>query len=629
MIRLAHILLWSLAAVPPAAEPVDPPNLPEDRATDPDAPAEVSTVVEGQVVDALGRGVADADITVAAVDGPAVHGSAQSGEFGDFTVRLAGRHYGRFTLTVGRSGFVTRTTEFEVDPDDPESFIDVALVGSLSLSGTVVQQKDDVPIAGAQVALHTLYRNASAITDAQGRFSFEELIASEIRVTAEADGFGREEVNIVVQAETPEVRIALDPERVLVVTVLDNRDAPVHQADVELAVDSTRDYRREQTDERGQVTFRRLPYDQLQLSLRVSHARYVATGRYDQHVTFDPEPVEKRHVVHLVPAAEVRGTVRSRAEDRVLNGVRIDIDAADEYTSPHAFTNLSGRYRIGSLEPGVLVITARVAGHAPDVQQVTVAAEAPTVVDFELDRGRTITGVVVNPDGRPVWGAEVRTRKWRGFETLRLAAFSDAAGKFVLPHAPTDAFRVDVVAPGQGCRDQAISAERDDYRLTVEPLSVAEAGTALCRAAVGDACPALNVTTLGGRRIDAATIAGKVILFDFWATWCGPCVAEVPTLKNIYQEHGRRGDFMMIGVSNDFDQATLERFIKQRELPWDQVFGPDSGAPELSQAFGVQALPCTILLGRDGKIVAVGLVGEALQQAVGAQLGSKPPADGP
>ena len=140
---------------------------------------------------------------------------------------------------------------------------------------------------------------------------------------------------------------------------------------------------------------------------------------------------------------------------------------------------------------------------------------------------------------------------------------------------------------------------------------------------MGDPCPPLKLKTLAGIEIGPETIKNKIVLLDFWATWCGPCMAELPTLKRIRDDLGKRSDFLLVSLSSDFDKAALERTIKDKQLEWHHVFGPDSGGEELSAAFGVRAIPCTILVGKDGKIIAVGLIGEPLRQKLDEIFGDQ------
>ncbi len=101
--------------------------------------------------------------------------------------------------------------------------------------------------------------------------------------------------------------------------------------------------------------------------------------------------------------------------------------------------------------------------------------------------------------------------------------------------------------------------------------------------------------TADGEKVSFANYKGKVVLFDFWGTWCAPCVAKLPKLAKIhaaFKDHG----FEIIGVPLD-DAQTLNDFYKKKPLPWKNVIDPDS---VLKEKFGIKAYPTTMLLDKDG-----------------------------
>lgn len=101
--------------------------------------------------------------------------------------------------------------------------------------------------------------------------------------------------------------------------------------------------------------------------------------------------------------------------------------------------------------------------------------------------------------------------------------------------------------------------------------------------------------TADGEKVTFADYQGKVVLFDFWGTWCGPCVAKLPKLAKIYAAFKDQG-FEIIGVPLD-NAETLSAFYKTKPLPWKNVIDPDS---ILKEKFGVKAYPTTMLLDKDG-----------------------------
>lgn len=135
---------------------------------------------------------------------------------------------------------------------------------------------------------------------------------------------------------------------------------------------------------------------------------------------------------------------------------------------------------------------------------------------------------------------------------------------------------------------------------------------------VGDVMP-IKFTSVQGEEIDLAAMRGKVVLVDFWATWCGPCIAELPNVQETYAKHHDKG-FEIIAISLDKDKDKLTEFIEAKKMPWPQYFDGKGWQNEISTGFGISSIPATFLIGVDGKIVATNLRGDALEKAVAEQL---------
>jgi thiol-disulfide isomerase/thioredoxin len=140
-----------------------------------------------------------------------------------------------------------------------------------------------------------------------------------------------------------------------------------------------------------------------------------------------------------------------------------------------------------------------------------------------------------------------------------------------------------------------------------------------------------SVVTLDGQRLSLPQdYKGKVLVVDFWASWCQPCVMAAPHLKRIYDEY-RYKNVEFIGISLDDSKEALQKFVRDNNLPWPQVF---SGLPRdpLAAHYGVFAIPSVWVIGPDGRVVSSGadplppIAGEgyskldlAIQQALGGE----------
>jgi|SRR5439155_3272956 len=134
--------------------------------------------------------------------------------------------------------------------------------------------------------------------------------------------------------------------------------------------------------------------------------------------------------------------------------------------------------------------------------------------------------------------------------------------------------------------------------------------------------PDFDEKDVTGKPISVANYKGKVVLIDFWATWCGPCVAELPNVLKAYEKHHSKG-FEIIGISLDQDQTRLTTFTMQKNMTWQQFFDGKGWGNKLAAKYGVNSIPATYLLDGEGKIIAKNLRGEDLEQAVAKALTKK------
>lgn len=121
--------------------------------------------------------------------------------------------------------------------------------------------------------------------------------------------------------------------------------------------------------------------------------------------------------------------------------------------------------------------------------------------------------------------------------------------------------------------------------------------------AVGAVFPDFAEKDLEGKPLSIANYKGKIVLVDFWATWCGPCVGELPNVLKAYEKYHDKG-FEIIGVSLDEKEETLKTFLKTKGMAWPQYFDGKGWQNKLAGAYGIMSIPSAYLLDGQGKIVA-------------------------
>jgi peroxiredoxin len=115
----------------------------------------------------------------------------------------------------------------------------------------------------------------------------------------------------------------------------------------------------------------------------------------------------------------------------------------------------------------------------------------------------------------------------------------------------------------------------------------------------GDSAPGFEVTTDSGRKVSLDNFGGKVLVLNFWATWCPPCISELPSLNALAGELKSDG-VVVLGISVDKDKAAYDRFLKKVKLNFETSRDPKA---DISAEYGTFKYPETYVINRDGKVV--------------------------
>ncbi len=128
-----------------------------------------------------------------------------------------------------------------------------------------------------------------------------------------------------------------------------------------------------------------------------------------------------------------------------------------------------------------------------------------------------------------------------------------------------------------------------------------------------------KVKSSEGQELSLEKFKGKVVLLDFWASWCGPCREDIPEVRRIWKKYS--GDqFVILGINLDTNRDSFENYMKQEEITWPQYYDGRGWNNQLSMLYSVRGIPHTVLIDQEGIIRAVGLRGPRLANRIGELL---------
>jgi thiol-disulfide isomerase/thioredoxin len=144
---------------------------------------------------------------------------------------------------------------------------------------------------------------------------------------------------------------------------------------------------------------------------------------------------------------------------------------------------------------------------------------------------------------------------------------------------------------------QAAQTEEKDDQAAVKVKPAPDENTI----AEGHAFPPLEFTSLSGEQVNLVNLKGKVVLIDFWATWCGPCRVVMPDLVETYKQYHDQG-FEIIGISLDKDKSQLEKYMQEMGITWQQYYDGLVWSNKIARRFGVRGIPHIVLVDKKGAV---------------------------
>ncbi len=596
--------------------------------------------IEGLVVDPVGAGVADVEIRIelpdAAEDDPPL-AETVSGDKGAITITLTRPKVDTLRFRATKEGFAPYVGELDISDPDDTPFIDVSLQGGATVKGVVTADDTGKPICGVKVSCNTAGKNISAVTGPDGSYSLKSVFYGPAMISVTADGYAVQREPVSIEDDRQSVDFQLAPERRVELTVFTNTGVPAEGVAVEAIAEPTPVRASGITDASGKVVLHGLQSDCMGLSVRLNGERYLAMRAYDEFVKLPPaegpastQParVQARLVVTL--AARVHGKVIDKQTGEPIFGVRVTAGREPRYDMPIDWTAADGTYELRGVRPGIVTVTFQHDRYATAFGEADLFTGKTAELNISLEPGEAIGGVVVDEEGNPIDHVRVSAESWRDYRTIGLRTVTGEDGKFLFEHAPPGNIEFTFVRPGFGKPLQlTLATGKRDHRVTLEdadvPMSALRGAVASApdsqpvperKLMPGRPVPDLALKAIDGKTYKLSDLRGKYVMLDCWASWCRPCMAEVPNVRAVYEAMKGRDDFILIGISLDTDRKALDKAMADNKIVWPQIFGPDSGANEAFEELDGVGIPYICLIGPDGKLIVQDLRGPQMVETV-------------
>lgn len=618
--------------------------------------------IEGIVVDPIGAGASNAQVRIelpnAAADDPPL-AQSQTGNNGRIAITLKKPATDQVRFRITKDGFAEFVGSLDISSSDEPPFIDATLGGAARITGKITSASTDKPIAGVDVECNNRGQRLVTQTVADGTYSFDSIYAGQAVIVAKAAGYAIRREIVKTEDKKLQVDLQLQRERPIELTVVTNTKTPAEEATVEAIIVPGDTGVSATSDAQGKAVLHGVGWDAVMIRMRVNGPRYLAMRTYTEELKLPkvstattreddapisperepsperktppslereslPAPFKARLTVTL--ASRVTGKVVDKVTNKPVSDVRIVAGHELRYDMPVDWTDAEGSYELVGVRPGIVTVTFGHDDYATAIQTIDLHTGKTGTLDATLDPGVPVGGVVVDDKGKPVEHVRVTGDNWQAFKTLGLRAVTGADGRFSFPHVPSGEIEFTFVRPGYGePKTDRLASGKTDLKIVLEGANIPTTAPDSDRAMTtklqpGQLVPDLKLTATDGTVYKLSELQGKYVMLDFWASWCGPCIAELPQVKAVYDATKDRPDFVLIGVSLDTDAAAMKKACQNKGITWPQVFGPKSGAAETFEAFDGFGIPYICLIGPDGKLITQHLRGQEMVEQVKKHL---------
>jgi peroxiredoxin len=355
--------------------------------------------------------------------------------------------------------------------------------------------------------------------------------------------------------------------------------------------------------------------------------------------------------VQLLPGKEVHlnldmkpgMTVTGKVDDTIPRPITQGI-IYSEVTCPHGdnedsgyrwetMTGISsdGTFRLNSIPPGTLALMGSCKGFMRRTEQSYPSLTVPIVLQMEPTSSAKLS--FEDADGKPLPNVKASIFVGSGFggidddstsgifgneakgalpsftESFEHYAISDASGIATITDLPIGKWGVEITRPAtgnqpaisSGSANQSVEIKHSEPNPTQKRFHIDVDGMVTSSDSLVGSTPNISFIDVNGVKVDLQQMRGKVVLINFWATWCGPCVGEMPRIRDLYNRYHTQG-LEVIGISLDRDRDALLHFIQGHDIPWPQYFQKE-GDNTIARQFGIDGIPVVFIINKEGMLV--------------------------